>query len=87
MNGSERVYKHDPLIKLLAAVKQSKKKFRKTKLRFLLDTDRNIENETRVGLNARPLPGCRRWDSFPLRFQREGSICIPILVKREKTSS
>lgn len=50
MNGSERVYKHDPLTKLLAAVKQSGKTFRKRTLRFLLDTDRNIENETRVGL-------------------------------------
>jgi alanine dehydrogenase len=50
MDGSERVFKHDPLTRLLAAVTQSKKTFRKRKLRFLLDTDRNIENETRVGL-------------------------------------
>lgn len=50
MNGSARVYKHDPLTMLLEAVKQRNMKFRKPTLRFLLDTDRNIENETRVGL-------------------------------------
>jgi|KBSSwiStaDraftv2_1062776.scaffolds.fasta_scaffold24200_3 alanine dehydrogenase len=50
MNGNERVYKHDPLTKLLDSITESGRRFQKKRLRFLLDTDRNIENETRVGL-------------------------------------
>jgi alanine dehydrogenase len=50
MNGNERSYKYDPLTQLVESVRSSGRTFRKKSLRFLLDTDRDIENETRVGL-------------------------------------
>lgn len=43
-------YKQDPLSKLLDSIKIAGKDFRKKELRFLLDTDRNVLNETRIGL-------------------------------------
>src|SRR5437763_2301050 len=50
MNGGMSDYKQDPMSKLLESIQSADKNFRKRTLRFLLDTDRNVENETRIGL-------------------------------------
>jgi alanine dehydrogenase len=50
MNEGVHDSKQDPLSQLLDAIQTSGKVFRKRTLRFLLDTDRNVENETRIGL-------------------------------------